>query len=497
MIGLIADAAGAEVAAEFFELFKTRWESYREGSAYDVVLDATGQGRDLKARLVVRYGSRRIRADGDLSVRIQPAEEDGRLLTGDDPLPLYGSCALFELASGRETAVVPMPRDERGAIGYVVRKGGSTEVRLGYDLFGEVRTLLSVGQPAKWAAIPTLELHIDLLRRWMAASGVEFNEVRPAPAGYRFIAALTHDVDHPSLRLHGFDHTVAGFLGRATVGSVRRWATGRLTFTQLVRNWGAALRWPAVALGWGRDFWRDFARYPDWECGKPSTFFVIPFAGRAGMNGSGAAPAFRRSGYGAADITKELRELLDRGCEIGLHGLDAWCDVVAAERERAEVERVAAANINGVRMHWLYFGPDSTALLDEAGFDYDSTVGYNGTVGFRAGTAQAFRPLGVRRLLELPLIVMDTALFYPSHLNSTVAEAWNRVEALTAQAVRFGGCVTVNWHDRSLSPERQWEKFYGELVQYLEAQGGWVTSAGDAVEWFRQRRNNGRSDFKN
>ena len=30
--------------------------------------------------------------------------------------------------------------------------------------------------------------------------------------------------------------------------------------------------------------------------------------------------------------------------------------------------------------------------LDEAGFEYDSTVGYNDAVGYRAGTSQVFRP---------------------------------------------------------------------------------------------------------
>ena len=44
---------------------------------------------------------------------------------------------------------------------------------------------------------------------------------------------------------------------------------------------------------------------------------------------------------------------------------------------------------------------------------YDSTIGYNETVGYRAGTTQPYRPLAASRLLELPLHVMDTALFYP------------------------------------------------------------------------------------
>ncbi len=43
------------------------------------------------------------------------------------------------------------------------------------------------------------------------------------------------------------------------------------------------------------------------------------------------------------------------------------------------------------------------SILDEAGFSYDSSAGYNETVGYRNGTTQVFRPLGTKTLLELPL----------------------------------------------------------------------------------------------
>lgn len=476
MIGVRAADNDAVVVAEFFELFKTPWEFCRPGRSYEVVLQAASSaGPERGTRLTVCYGGRRQAEDGG-PAQGWTADLSGRIVRyPGGSLPLYGECITWG----------------DGMPGEVVLDGcaaGPAPVRVGYHLFDEVRWLLTRGQPVEQAAIPTLELHIDLLRGLMTRNGADFDEARPAPAGYRFIAALTHDVDHPSLRLHGFDHTVAGFLGRATAGSVSRWASRRLRFGQVLSNWGAALRWPAVVAGIARDFWRDFVRYPEWERGRPSTFFVIPFSGRPGRRGEAEAPAFRASGYGAADIRKELQTLSDAGCEIGLHGLDAWWDTESAARERSEVERATGIAAKGVRMHWLYFSEDSTAVLDQAGFDYDSTVGYNETIGFRAGTAQAYRPLGSRHLLELPLVVMDTALFYPSHLNLKPAEAWQRVEAVVEQVARFGGCMTVNWHDRSLGPERQWGDFYRELVGLLEAKGAWVTSGGEAVQWFRRRR---------
>ena len=117
--------------------------------------------------------------------------------------------------------------------------------------------------------------------------------------------------------------------------------------------------------------------------------------------------------------------------------------------------------VRGLRMHWLYFDPKrSPEILDQAGFDYDSTCGYNETVGFRAGTAQVFRPLGTRHLLELPLLIMDTAMFYPAYMNLTDRAARSVVQQLIQHVQRFGGALTINWHDRSLAAERCWDEFY-------------------------------------
>jgi hypothetical protein len=142
----------------------------------------------------------------------------------------------------------------------------------------------------------------------------------------------------------------------------------------------------------------------------------------------------------------------------------------------------------GVRMHWLYVDEQSPVALERAGAAYDSTIGYNETVGYRAGTTQAYKPLGATRLLELPLHVMDTALFYPRHLDLSTREAWKRVGRIIDNALQFGGSVTVNWHDRSIAPERLWGAFYVKLVQELKSRGAWFSTAGQAVSWFRKRR---------
>jgi len=91
-------------------------------------------------------------------------------------------------------------------------------------------------------------------------------------------------------------------------------------------------------------------------------------------------------------------------------------------------------------------------------------------------------------MLELPLHAMDTALFYLSYLGLTHRGAMERLAPMFESAVQFGGCLTVNWHDRSLAPERLWGETYCEILRELKKRDPWFATAGDAVAWFKKRR---------
>ncbi len=489
MIGVVADPGEHVAVREFFELFKTPWEFYREGRDYEVLL-CSGEPGDSggAAGLTLIYSGAELAYDDRAGLAASgPARAGETLRYRGAEVPVYGRslrfCAPGELPGGSGEPIVrvqePASRQQRPS---------KQTVRLGYDLFQEVAYLLSEGQPVCKASVPALDLHIAILRDLMVASGAAFTEIPAVPAGYSFIACLTHDVDHPSIRRHGLDHTVLGFLYRAVVGSVERCRQGRLGWRGVLRNWAAALKLPLVQMRLAGDFWEGLNRYCALEQGAPSTFFVIPFGYRTGRLGEDSAPAFRMAGYGANDIAKEFGALHAAGCEVATHGIDAWCDTAAGREELAELWRASGRQATGIRMHWLYFDKNSPVVLEEAGFTYDSTCGYNETVGYRAGTSQAFRPPRTKEFLELPLHVMDTALFYPQHLNLSPAAAKEAVGRVVRSTARLGGCVTLNWHDRSLAPERLWGEFYGELVGELKQQGAWLASAEQVVAWFRQRR---------
>ena len=362
-------------------------------------------------------------------------------------------------------------------------------VRVGYDLFSEIRHLLSLGQPPANAHMPALELHIAFLRDLITGSGIPLAEIPPVPEGYPFIACLTHDVDHPSVRLHKWDYTTIGFLYRAVLGSFLNFLRGRLPVRSLLTNWMAALKLPFVHLGLAKDFWRDFDdRYLKLEAGSHSTFFVIPFKNRPGRDADARARSHRGASYGARDLADTMQKLLDAGCEVGLHGIDAWLDSSSGREELEEIRRVTGHSELGVRMHWLYWNQQSPVAIEKAGAAYDSTMGYNEAVGYRAGTTQAYKPLQASHLLELPLHVMDTAMFYAAYLRLSTPQAEALLRRMVDTVSRFGGCLTVNWHDRSLAPERLWDANYNGLLQDLKRRGAWFATAAQAVSWFQKRR---------
>jgi peptidoglycan/xylan/chitin deacetylase (PgdA/CDA1 family) len=486
MIGVIADNSEHDVVREFFELFKTPWEFYRRDRQYDVLLYARDGELDETAKVVLFYAGRKTQLDHEQKVRIGGQRQDSCVLVGrGHRIPIYGDAVTFpEKVNG-----LLKNENSHECAAYLEQSGERVLARIGYDLFREIRTLLTVGQPPANANMPALELHIAFLRDLITGCGIPLVEIPPVPEGYGFIACLTHDVDHPSIRHHKWDHTIIGFLLRATFGSVVDTLLGRMSIRDAVTNWAAAIKLPLVHMGLAKDFWRDFdARYLELENGLPSTFFVIPRKDYPGKRVGGSAPALRAAGYEAKELGDTIAKLRIAGREVGLHGIDAWLDSSAGCEELEEIRRLTGASEIGVRMHWLYYNEKSPATLEKAGAAYDSTIGYNETVGYRAGTTQAFKPLGANHILELPLHGMDTALFYLSYLGLSPRKATARLRQMADNAVQFGGTLTINWHDRSLAPERLWGKCYLELIQDLKSRGAWFSTAGQAVSWFRKRR---------
>lgn len=486
MIGVISKPAENWAVAEFFELFKTPWEFYSPDKQYEalVVTDTCRIPSRPNAKLLVVCSSQQCEFDRDHDLVGASSGHGSMLSWGPWEFPIYGHVLSFH--TNKTPALICKGQSGSAAM----LAGGLTchIARLGYDLFREVQFLLSQGQPAENAHIPTLEIHISVFRHLLVGSGCVLVEIPPVPEERQFIACLTHDVDFVGIRDHKFDHTMWGFVYRALVTSCIRALSKELPWNKVLENWRAVFSLPLVFLGIKPDFWLEFDRYCELERDLASTFFFLPRRRWAGVPLRGKTPRSRAGKYELSDLQEQIADLKARSCEIGLHGIDAWDNAQSARDERSKLTQVAGPQDTGVRMHWLYFAERSPRALKEGGLSYDSTFGYNEAVGFRAGTAQVFALPESEDLLELPLTIQDTALFYADRMNLSDREAMRHCHHILGVLGDFGGVVTVNWHTRSLSPERQWEDFYARLLDELRLRNVWFATGLQVVNWFRQRR---------
>lgn len=484
MIGLVAKRGDLDVAKEFFELFKTPWEPAVSGRKYRVILATCEEIEKVDAEVLILYGAGERHFDREAGVEATQLPGPVSISWKQWTFPIYRGVGVFE-SDGEEGNLKVQGR----MVEYRGRTEGRVVRRIGYDLFEEIRYLLTVGQPAAQALTPTLDLHIDLLRHLLIESQIPFLEIPPFPEGHKFICCLTHDVDFFGIRRHKFDRTMAGFLYRASIGTLIDLVRGRRLLQEAARNWLALLSLPLVFLRVLPDFWRPFDGYAKVEAGLPSTFFLVPFKDKPGHALEGTLNTWRAVPYGIAEIQDEVKEAAARGVELGVHGIDAWRDAAAGREELGQLKAITEQKAVGIRMHWLYFDGDSPAWLEKAGFDYDSTWGYNETVGYRAGTSQIFRPLKTETLMEIPMSIMDSALFSTGRMNLERREALQLCAGIVNNARKFGGTLVINWHERSLAPERLWGRVYAELLDMVrKGERVWFATAGEAVEWFRWRR---------
>jgi hypothetical protein len=472
---------------EFFQLFKTPWEYYNNERSYDVVIVTKENNiSKINARFLILFGSEQTSFDSENELHTQLKKTHVELEYDGERFSVYGSVVTFETKEG---GVCIKAVDTGQAVGLIIQEGGKKTLRIGYDLFEEVYYLLSSGQQPGSESIPTLDIQISMLRSLILEAGIPLIEIPPIPAGFGFICCLTHDVDFAGIRNHKFDHTMFGFLYRAIFKTFIDVFNGKASLRKLIKNSAAVLSLPLVYLGILKDFWIQFERYMEIENGLPSTFFFMPFKKTPGRKNSESAPKRRESRYDISDVKSHVKNLISKGCEIGLHGIDAWIDPENGRKELDRIHQITGNPNIGIRMHWLYFNEKSPSHLEEAGFLYDATFGYNDAVGYRAGTTQTFKPLDSKNLLELPLHIQDTALFYSGRMDLSEIKAMALCSKLMENAKKYGGVLTVNWHHRSIAPERLWDEFYKQLLNHLQEYRVWFGKAGDVVRWFEKRRN--------
>lgn len=175
-------------------------------------------------------------------------------------------------------------------------------------------------------------------------------------------------------------------------------------------------------------------------------------------------------------ITKLMQEISQRGHEIGLHpSYGTYRDTEQTKlefirlRERATNLGIAQAEWGG-RQHYLRWqNPITWQNWEDAGLDYDSTLGFAEQPGFRSGICYEYPVFNIKtrqalNLRERPLVVMECSVL--RYMNLSFEESKQKILDLNSVCQQFSGDMTILWHNDHLISWQQ-KSIYRDICRRL------------------------------
>jgi len=195
-------------------------------------------------------------------------------------------------------------------------------------------------------------------------------------------------------------------------------------------------------------------------------------------------------------LNKLAKLLQNEGWEIGLHGsINSYQDQDLLSREKDLLIKNTSCSIQGIRQHYLRLDIYKTWQIHEnLGFSYDTTLGFNERIGFRAGIAFPFEPYNFQterkfNLLELPMTIMDGSLFSSNGEKLDYYKAVQRCNKLFSNIKQTEGLLVINFHPHYHQysyPE--WWTMYEYILNYLSESSVWVATGKEIVDWWSERK---------
>lgn|GEM_PF-820311 len=331
------------------------------------------------------------------------------------------------------------------------------------DEHGRLPALNSLQYRLKILDKPLINRYVLVFSHWLEK---HFDVVtRPyIPQGYKAAVILSHDVDQIShLNIsHRLKMLKSAARGMRIEDTTRRLAGFNL---QLFKK----------ALGSEEDFWMfPHVMAAEKKLGLRSTWF---FASRSNIDDKAEHAldvAYTMDDPRFAELFRQLRS---EDFEIGLHASYNAVDSSMQAEEKKRLENLAGCLITGVRHHFWHVGQPFWNTLQAhaaAGFEYDSSLGFNDRAGLRLACALPFRPYDTHNsaalpVLQIPSAMMDGNYFYQDGM--TAARAVSAVCSFVEELKRHRGAAALNWHNRTSYPGNatyaEWGKAYLEIIEML------------------------------
>ena len=147
-----------------------------------------------------------------------------------------------------------------------------------------------------------------------------------------------------------------------------------------------------------------------------------------------------------------------------------------------EWDKLKGFSANGFRIRYLNFNYQNLfKVLEKGEVKFDSSMGYDEHIGYRAGISFPFFPFNIEEnrpfnVLEIPVIIMDRSLL--NQYGGNIRKAKKHVEMIFKKSRKHKSHISISWHthifDKVDFPG--WGTLYWMVIKYTKYYGGWLCS---------------------
>ena len=173
------------------------------------------------------------------------------------------------------------------------------------------------------------------------------------------------------------------------------------------------------------------------------------------------------------DAFRALIKRIGDYADVGIHpSFSSYLDPVRLQTEVERLSSVLNREVTKSRQHFLRMTmPRSYQRLIELDIHDDYTMGYASQVGFRAGTATAFRFYDlesdvITSLTIHPFAIMDGTL--KDYLKLSVTDSYNIVSKVVDEVRKVNGTFIYLTHNETLGGEKRWvgwPEMYRKIIE--------------------------------
>ncbi len=186
------------------------------------------------------------------------------------------------------------------------------------------------------------------------------------------------------------------------------------------------------------------------------------------------------------DEFKRFKDIIHKfDVDMGIHGSLYSLEQNFFKQEVKALEQATEKKIELSRQHWLKLDSmRDLSKIKNAGINIDSTLGWNGTLGYRCGMARPYPivlPSG-GQIWEIPMLLMDGILF--DVLGLSESDVISHSKAILDEVFEVGGGTSLNWHERTFADDYKWGNAYQTILGYAHQKGFKFLSFSEAVSLY-------------